>query len=77
VESVYLPKEAHDFGPSKRAAAYSFLARNLGFEDRPEELQRIAIESPAEMEVFNASHPLPAKAVHGSAEVSRAFGALR
>lgn len=77
VESVYLPKEAHDFGPSKRAAVYSFLARNLGFEDRPEELSRITIEQPAQMEVFNASHPLPAKAVHGPAAVSHAFAALR
>jgi uncharacterized protein len=77
VESVYLPKEAHDFGPSKRAAVYSFLARNLGFEDRPEELSRITIEQPAQMEVFNASHPLPVKAVHGPAAVSHAFAALR
>ena len=30
-ESVYLPKEAHDFGPSKRAAVYSFLSRESRF----------------------------------------------
>ncbi|HEV8003630.1 MAG TPA: acetylxylan esterase [Planctomycetaceae bacterium] len=75
-ESVFLPAEAHDFGPSKRAAVYSFLGRNLGFEDRPESLSRIVIERPEQMEVFNASHPLPAKAVHGSAAVGRAFAAL-
>jgi hypothetical protein len=72
-ESVYLPKEAHDFGPSKRAAVYLFFARNLGFEDRPENLHRIAIERPEEMEVFNGSHPLPPNAVHGSVAVGRAF----
>jgi hypothetical protein len=77
VESVFLPREAHDFGPSKRAAVYSFLARNLGFEDRPEDLSRITIEQPPQMEVFNASHPLPAKAVHGPAAVSQAFAAMR
>jgi hypothetical protein len=76
-ESVFLPKEAHDFGPSKRAAVYSFLARNLAFEDRPEDLTRITIEQPAQMEVFSASHPLPAKAVHGPAAVARAFATLR
>jgi uncharacterized protein len=75
-ESVFLPKEAHDFGPSKRAAVYSFLARRLGFDDRPEDLGRITIESPAELEVFNAAHPLPAGAVHGSAAVKRAFDQL-
>jgi hypothetical protein len=77
VESVHLPKEAHDFGPSKRAAVYSFLARNLGFEDRPENLSRITIEQPSQMEVFSASHPLPSKAVHGPAAVSHAFAAMR
>jgi uncharacterized protein len=76
VESVFLAPEAHDFGPSKRAAVYSFLARNLGFADRPENLSRIVIERPEEMEVFNASHPLPANAARGSAAVGRAFAAL-
>jgi len=75
-ESVFLPKEAHDFGPSKRAAVYSFLARRLGFDDRPEDLSRITIESPVQLEVFNAAHPLPAGAVHGSAAVKRAFDQL-
>jgi hypothetical protein len=75
-ESVFLPKEAHDFGPSKRAAVYSFLARRLGFDDRPEDLRRITIESPAQLEVFNAAHPLPAGAVHGATAVKRAFDQL-
>jgi uncharacterized protein len=77
LESVYLPREQHDFGPSKRAAVYSFLARNLDFEDRPEDLSRIVIEEPAQMEVFNASRPLPANAAHESADVGRAFARLR
>ena len=75
-ESVFLPKEAHDFGPSKRAAVYSFLARRLGFDDRPEDLRRITIESPAQLEVFNTAHSLPAGAVHGAAAVKRAFEQL-
>jgi hypothetical protein len=75
-ESVFLPKEAHDFGPSKRAAVYSFLARRLGFDDRPEDLSRITIESPVQLEVFNSTHPLPAGAVHGAAAVKRAYDQL-
>ncbi len=74
---MFLPAEAHDFGPSKRAAVYSFFARNLGFDDRPENLSRIAIERPDQMEVFNASHPLPATAARGSAAVARAFATLQ
>jgi hypothetical protein len=77
IESVFLPKEEHDFGPSKRAAVYSFLARNLGFENRPEDLSHITIEAPAQMEVRIASHPLGKNAVHGSEAVARAFAALR
>ncbi len=75
-ESVYLPKEEHDFGSSKRAAVYSFLSRRLGFDDRPEDRARITIESPSELEVFNAAHPLPAGAVHGASAVKRAFEQL-
>ncbi len=77
VENVHLPAERHDFGPSKRAAVYLFLSRHLGLEHRAEELGRITVEEPRQMEVFNAAHPLPAGAVSGSAAVARAFESLR
>lgn len=77
IESVHLPLEKHDYGPSKRAAAYGFLSRHLGLEPLAEDLGRIAIEEPSQMEVFNAAHPLPSGAASGSAAVARAFASLR
>jgi hypothetical protein len=77
LESVHFANEKHDYGPSKRAAMYQFMARQLGFDAQPEDLGRIAIEEPFQMEVFNASHPLPAGAVSGSADVAKAFASLR
>ena len=32
VANVHLPDEGHDYGPSKRAATYQFLARHLGLD---------------------------------------------
>ena len=77
IENVHLPKERHDYGPSKRAAVYRFFARHLGMTLLPEEVVRLTIEKPAEMEVFNAAHPLPPAAVSGTAAVARAFQSLR
>jgi dienelactone hydrolase len=76
VESVLLPKEQHDFGPSKRAAVYLFLARHLRLAYADEVEGRVAIEEPAAMEVFNAAHPRPAGAVSGSAAVAKALASL-
>ncbi len=38
VKNVHLPREDHDYGPSKRAAMYEFFARYLGIAARPEDL---------------------------------------
>ena len=75
--NVHLPKERHDFGSSKRAAVYRFFARHLDLPDRPEDLSRIAIEEPAQMEIFNKSHPLPPGSLSGSEAVARALMQLR
>lgn len=32
VENVHLANEGHDYGPSKRIAAYNFLAKHLGLD---------------------------------------------
>jgi dienelactone hydrolase len=77
VENVHLPNERHDFGPSKRAAVYRFFSRYLDLPDRPEDLARIAIEEPSQMEVFNKSHPLPPGAISGSSAVAKALARLR
>jgi hypothetical protein len=76
VQNLHLADEGHDYGPSKRRAAYDFFARPLGLAVRHDDESTIAIESPETLEVFNATHPLPPQAIHGSAEVAKAFHAL-
>ena len=70
VENAHFPKEGHDYGPSKRAAMYPFMAKHLGLD-----LARIqnaagqidesfAVVHPrAELLVFPADKPRPDYAV--------------
>lgn len=77
LQNLYLAEEYHDYGPSKRKAAYAFLAKHLGLKRMEEVLNRITIESPETMSVFGEKHPLPERAVKGSQAVAEAFGKLR
>ncbi|UBM59841.1 acetylxylan esterase [Marinilongibacter aquaticus] len=74
-ENVHLPNERHDYGYSKRTAAYNFFAHNLklnggaipyhdGFvEDFVEVLPR------ERLEVFTADQPRPSQALQGDQAV--------
>jgi putative membrane-bound dehydrogenase-like protein len=89
VKNVHFADEGHDFGPSKRKVVYEFLAEHLHmrrnafvpFGDRqphdleriPEDLSRITIEPPEQMQVFNDEHPLPADALNGGMAINTAF----
>ena len=75
VENVHLPTEGHDYGPSKRAAAYRFLAKYLNLD-----INRIlkngqidetpnTLLKPADLQVFTTVHPRPARAVMGDEAV--------
>ncbi len=83
VENLHLPNEGHDYGLSKRAGAYRFLAKHLelsldkvtkanGSIDESD----ITIEKPETMNVFTPEHPRPAHAVKGD-EVIDALLELR
>lgn len=70
VENLHLPDEGHDYGPSKRAGAYEFLAKHLGLSlekvtnfDGSIDESDIVIEKPEAMHVFTAEYPRPAYAV--------------
>ena len=72
VENLHLPDEKHDYGPSKRAGAYRFLARHLGLSlnkvakpDGSIDEGNITIERPETMHVFTAGRPRPAHAIEG------------
>ncbi len=71
VENVHLPLERHDYGFSKRAAAYNFFAHHLGlnggrmpYDDGYNE-DFVTILSPEELSVFTADHPRPDTALMG------------
>ena len=79
IENVHLPSEKHDYGPSKRQAAYAFLSKHLGLKPTiltPEGWVKEYEEDvlPAEkLQVFNAAFPRPANAVMGNDAVVRAI----
>jgi hypothetical protein len=82
VENVHLAEEGHDYGPSKRAAAYKFFALHLGldlnkvanpscFEGIDE--SGVIIERQELMRVFNEQHPRPQGALEGDAAITAAL----
>jgi dienelactone hydrolase len=81
VENVHLPNEGHDFGPSKRAALYAFIAKNFkldinkikdgkgNFDD-----QKVTIEKEPAMYVFgDKGERLPANAIKGFDQLEKVF----
>jgi hypothetical protein len=84
VENVHLAAEGHDYGPSKRAAAFKFFARHLGldlsrvadpvcYEGIDE--NRITIERPDRLHVFDDHHPRPSHALKGDEAITAALQA--
>ncbi len=72
IENVHLPNEKHDYGPSKRAAAYRFLAKHLRLDlskvtgaDGSIDESNFKLLDRKDLEVFNAAHPRPANALMG------------
>jgi hypothetical protein len=70
VENLHLPDEGHDYGRSKRLAAYKFLAEHLGLSlakvtaaDGSIDESFVVIEKQQDMLVFGPEHPRPAHAV--------------
>ena len=70
VENAHFADQKHDYGPSKRQAAYGFLAKHLKLaiddvrkDDGPVAESFVVIEDQEKMRVFDADHPRPADAV--------------
>ena len=70
VENVHLAAEGHDYGPSKRAAAYAFLAKHLHLKisevtDKNGLIdENLVIIQPSEdLRVFTAQYPRPRHAI--------------
>ena len=76
LHDLHLAHEGHDYGPSKRAALYPFLASALGLETLPEDPGAIVIEPPEALAAVDAAHPLPAGALRGRAAIAAGFAKL-
>jgi hypothetical protein len=70
VENAHFPTEGHDYGPSKRAAAYHFLAKQLGLNLKAIENSSGTIDESFvkvlpqdDLRVFTAEHPRPDHAI--------------
>ena len=66
IENLHLVDEVHDYGPSKRAGMYKFMAKYLDLsldelakEDGSIDESFVVIEKPEQMYVFDKEHPLP------------------
>lgn len=77
VENLHLPDEGHDYGISKRKAAYAFFAKHFDVSlnkimNEKGEIDEsfVTVEEPAVLQVFNAQHPRPDYAVMGDKAVS-------
>jgi len=69
VENAHFPKEGHDYGPSKRQAAYRFLAKHLKLRIKPllDEQGKVdesffVTETYADLLVFGPENPRPKNA---------------
>jgi dienelactone hydrolase len=75
VDNVHLPAERHDYGPSKRAVVYNFLAQYLGLNAGKILVKNqfdegfVTLLPREELMVFNEQHPIPANALHGEKAV--------
>ncbi len=77
VENVHLADEKHDYGPNKRLAAYSFLAKHLKLNLKKVQRQGLVDEfvnsvlTAQQLAVFNEKYPRPANALQGDEAVMK------
>lgn len=84
VANAHLAAEGHDYGPSKRAAMYPFMAKYLGLDfkavaraDGSVDESPVTMLPPAALHVFDAEHPRPGDALPSLAAVAAGFKALQ
>lgn len=84
VANVHLAGEGHDYGPSKRAAMYRFVAEKLGLSlaaiqgaDGSIDESKVTIEKPAAMRAFDAEFPVPPQALHSVTALEQRLRSLQ
>lgn len=76
VANVHLVTEGHDYGPSKRAAMYRFLAQEFGLKEDFDEVH-VAVETPDAMRVFKSAEEVPTSALRSVEAVEAALRELQ
>ncbi|HLR26097.1 MAG TPA: hypothetical protein VK112_09545, partial [Fodinibius sp.] len=79
VENKHFPTEGHDYGPSKRAAMYPFMARHLGLKlevanDEKGTIDESAVEVEDESELYvfgEDGSQLPEHAIRSFGELQK------
>lgn len=78
VSNVHLADEQHDYGPSKRAAMYAFMEKQLRLNSKGLKNEQGAISesqvkilTPDQLSVFSPQHPRPANALVGNEAILR------
>jgi|GEM_PF-176461 len=80
VENVHLAAEGHDYGPTKRAPMYRFMAKHLALDrtavtgaDGKLDESAVTILDKEKLSVFNDEHPRPPRALEGAAAIRAAL----
>jgi hypothetical protein len=84
VHNVHLADEGHDYGPSKRAALYRFvaplfrldLAAVQGADGQIDE-SKVTMEKSAQLRAFDAAFPIPHHALHDAAAIEKRLRSLQ
>ncbi|QNF35087.1 acetylxylan esterase [Adhaeribacter swui] len=78
VQNVHLPDEGHDYGPSKRLAAYTFLAKHLKLDlnkvkNREGKIDEsfVKVETRENLVVWNKDHPKPTNAIESDEAITK------
>ncbi len=77
VENAHFPTEKHDYGVSKRMAAYPFLAKHLGLDlnkvmkDGKIDESANTILPTESLQVFNNQYPKPQNAINGNENIAK------
>ncbi|MEN8115470.1 MAG: CocE/NonD family hydrolase [Bacteroidota bacterium] len=76
VENVHLPTEKHDYGYTKRCAAYNFFARHLRLNsnipyDNGYSEDFVTVLPIEDLKVFTKENPMPENALQGDKEVMK------
>lgn len=77
VRNAHFPDEGHDYGPSKRKAAYAFLAEQFMLDLAKADESKVTVEPAIAMRVWNDANPLPANALKSAAAVEAALKAAQ